>query len=172
MIEGKVYEYLNIYAEAQPGAAPDPSPDTISTLREYSEASFEVIADYSGKRPENLDPRDLSEPLGRLLSNIADLVPDLLVPRMTKGFWASRFLFICGAAASEAEVFVPTIVELLTDRSVYIKNLVLDLIAQWPHLQVPDTLPKLKKLEGMKSYQNEYGRERLEKAKAAVTQGT
>ncbi len=153
MIEDKIYEYLKEYADSMPGVCTDPSLDTTSYLREYPEESFYVIANYSGKFPENLDPRDLGDPLGRLLSNIADLVPDLLVPRMTSGFWASRYLFICSAAASKFGVFVPIIISLLNDRSIYIKSLVLGLIVQWPHLQVTEALPILNRLSGLKSFQ-------------------
>ena len=165
MIEDVIFEYLKEYVDS---SQRKPSTATVSMLRKKPEESFSVIADYSGKLPQKLDPRDLNEPLGRLLLCIIDLIPALLIPRMTSGFWASRYLFIGSAAASKAELFVPTIIDLLSDRSIYVKNLVLTLIAQYPHLRVPDALPKLEKLSGMKSYKNDYDRQYLEKALAAV----
>jgi Xaa-Pro aminopeptidase len=165
MIEDEIYEYLNAYADS---SLRNPAPATIAILRKNPKESFSVIADYSGRQPNKLDPRDLNEPLGRLLLSITDLIPDLLISRMTSGFWASRYLFIGSAAASKADLFVPTIVDLLSDRSIYVKNLVLSLIVQYPHLQVPETLPKFEKLSRMQSYKNDYDRQHLEKAMTAV----
>ena len=168
-MEKEVYSYLKVYADAALGDIPNPSSEIIEVMREEPEEAFNVIADYQGKRPRNLDPRDMDAPLGRLLEQIADLVPELFISRMTSGYWASRYPFICSAAASKSEVFVPTILNLLADRSIYIKTLVLDLIPEMPHLQVPEALPKFERLEKMKSFLNsDYDKKRLEKAKAAT----
>jgi hypothetical protein len=164
-----IYAYLKVYSDAPLRGVPDPSSETISVLRKNPKESFRLIADYRGKRPRHLDPRDLGDPLVRLLAGIADLVPELLLARMSKGFWVSRYLFICAAAASQSQQFVPSILGLLVDRSIYIKTLVLRLIAQWPHLQVADALPNLEKLSKMKTFQDsDFNQGFLEKARASI----
>lgn len=161
-----VSAYLQEYADAPHGKYPEPSSEIVEFLRKNPNESFDVIVNGLFQRPQNLDPRDLDDPLCRLLSAFVDLVPDLLIPKMTDGFWASRYLYISSAAVSKSPVFIPTIINLLTDRSIYIKSLVLQLIIQWSHLQVPEAMPIFEKLSKMKSFQNsEIDRKLLEQAK-------
>lgn len=164
-----VSAYLQEYADAPHGKYPEPSSETVEILRKNPNESFDVIVNGIFQKPQNLDPRDLDDPLCRLLSTFADLVPDLLTPKMTDGFWASRYLYISSAAVSKSPIFIPTIISLLTDRSIYIKTLVLQLINQWSHLQVPEAMPLLEKLSKMKSFQNsDRDRELLVQAKKCV----
>ena len=165
-----VSAYLQEYADAPHGKYPEPSSEIVELLRKNPNESFDVIVNGLFQKPHNLDPRDLGDPLCRLLSTFVDLVPDLLTPKMTDGFWASRYLYISSAAVSKSPVFIPTIINLLTDRSIYIKSLVLQLIIQWSHLQVPETMPIFEKLSKMKSFQNsEIDRKLLEQAKQCVS---
>jgi hypothetical protein len=168
-ISEMISAYLKEYADS-PGNKP--LPDTVKALRRDPEEAFRVIGDLEQgnfQKPENLDPRDLDAPVFQLLITFVDLVPELVIPKMTNGFWGARYPYIQSAAWSKSTVFVPTIVDLLTDRSIYIKTLILDLIIQCPHLQVPEAMPKLEKLSKMKSFQeSEQDRELLEKAKQCV----
>lgn len=141
----------------------------VDRLRENPEETFHVITDNLFEVPPALDFRDLDAPLGQLLASVADLVRDLLIPKMTKGFWGTRWLYISSAAASQSPHFTPTIIGLLLDRSIYVKTLVLNLILQWPHLRVSEAMPKLEKLSGMKAFQDsEMDRELLEKVKQSI----
>jgi hypothetical protein len=111
----------------------------------------------------------LDDPLCRVLAIAADLVPQLLIPKMTGGYWAARYFYVSAAARSGSASFIPTIVGLLTDRSIYIKTLVLELIVAWPHLRVAAVLPKLEKLAKMKSFARpDMDRHLLEKARRCV----
>jgi hypothetical protein len=161
-----VSAYLQVYADVP---YTEPSSELVEFLRENPDESFAVIANGLFQKPENLDFRDLDSPLFLLLVAFADLVPDVLIQKMTIGFWGTRYLYISSAAASKSSVFIPTIINLLTDRSIYIKTLVLDLIIQWPHLRTPDVIPQLDKLSKMKSFQNsEIDRKLLEQARQCV----
>lgn len=165
-----VSDYLRDYAGAPYGIYPNPSSEIVDFLRKNPKRSFETIANGVFLRPQNLDPRDLGAPLCKLLTSIVDLVPNLLIPRMTKGFWASRYLYISSAAQSKSPLFIPTIINLLEDRSIYIKSHVLGLIVELPHLQVFEAMAKFEKLSKMKSFQNsENDRKLLEKAKMCVS---
>jgi hypothetical protein len=158
--------YLQVYADTP---YTDPSPELVQALREQPEAFVTAISDNQFQKPANLDFRDMDDPLCRLLVPCADLVPDLIIPKMTTGFWATRFLYISSAAASTAPVFVPTLLQLLTDRSVYIQTLLLELILRWPHLQVPEALPQFEKLSQLKTFQTSaMDQELLERAKHCV----
>lgn len=168
-IKELIFAYLKAYADVNRAPYPDPLPATIKALRQNPKQAFDIIADFRGPLPANLDFRDADAPLCRLLSIIADLVPELLIPRMTTGYWASRYLFVSAAAGSKSPKFIPTIIELLTDRSIYIKTLVLQLIIDLPHLQVPEANPKLEKLGKMKSIQQSaMDSELLDRAKAIL----
>jgi hypothetical protein len=148
---------------------PDPPAPLVEELRRRPEEAFEVVVKGLYIKPEQLDFRDLDDPLNRLLSAFAELIPDRLIPKMTEGYWASRYLFITAAATSKSPLFVPTLVDLLLDRSIYIKTLVLRLILDWPHLRVAQAAAKLEKLAGMKSFQRPgMDRELLEKARGCL----
>lgn len=169
-ISDKVVMYLQEFADAPYGKYPVPSSKLVKFLRTNPRESFKVIANGSFQKPENLDFRDIDEPLCRLLITFVDLVPDLLISKMINGYWGARYLYISSAAASKSPTFVPTILDLLTDRSIYIKWLVLDLVVAYPHLQVPEAMPKLEKLSKMKSIQDwEMGQKLLERAKQCVS---
>lgn len=169
-IPEKVTAYLQEYADAPYRKEPEPSSKFVKFLRENPRESFNVIASYSFQKPENLDFRDMSDPLCRLLITFVDLVPDLLIPKMTVGFWGARYLYISSAAASKSPIFIPTIVNLLTDRSYYIKWLVLELVVTYSHLQIPEVTPKLERLSKMKSIQDsEICQKLLERAKHCVS---
>ena len=170
MGSSKIFEivstYLQVYANTP---YTEPSSEIVEFLRKDPDESFNVIAENLYQKPDNLDFRDLDDPICRLLIKFADLVPDLLIQKMTAGFWASRILYISSAAASKSPIFIPTIINLLTDRSIHIKTLVLNLIINFSHLQVPEALPKFEKLNKMKSFQNsEIDRKLLEQAKQCV----
>ncbi len=169
-VSDKVFAYLKIFADAPYRKESEPSSELVKFLRKNPRESFNVIASYSFQKPENLDFRDMGDLLCRLLKTFVDLVPDLLIPKMTVGFWGARYLFISSAAASKSPTFIPIIVNLLTDRSFYIKWLVLDLVVAYPHLQIPEVLPKLEKLSKMKSIQDsERCRKLLDQAKQYVS---
>lgn len=169
-IPDKIFAYLKTYADSPYGKYPEPSSELVKFLRRNPRESFNIIASYSFQKPENLDFRDMGDPLCSLLKTFVDLVPDLLIPKMTIGFWGARYLFISSAAASKSSKFIPTIVSLLTDRSFYIKLLVLDLVVFYPHLQIPEVLPKLEKLSKMKSIQDsERCQKLLEQAKQCIS---
>jgi hypothetical protein len=162
--------YLQLYADAPYGKYPEPSPEIIDTLRKNPGESFGVITNDLFEKPKNLDPRDLGAPLCKLLATFVDLVPDLLIPKMTDGFWASRYLYISSTALSKSPIFVSTVINLLTDRSIYIKSLVLELIIRYPHLQTPEAMSKFEKLGKMKSFQNsKINKELLERAIQCVS---
>ncbi len=164
-----IFRYLQEFADAPYNKYPNPSSSIVEVLRKNPSESFQVIANGLFQKPENLDFRDMDNPLCRLLITFADLVPELLIQKMTAGFWAARYLYISSAAACKAPVFIPVIINLLTDRSMYIKTLVLDLVITYPHLQIPEAMPKLEKLSKMKSFQNsEMDRKLLEKATQCV----
>lgn len=168
--QDRITEYLNVYANAPRNKHPVPSPSLVKFFRKHPEESFLAIANNSFQAPQNLDFRDLDDPLCRLLLTFVDLIPNLVVPQMTKGFWASRFLYISSAAASKSTVFIPTIIDLMTDRSIYIKTLVLQLIIQYPHLHVSKTIPNFEKLSKQKSFkESEMDRKLLEKAIQSVS---
>ena len=165
-----ISEYLEMYANSPSRNHPEPASETVRMLRKHPEEAFRIIDTDAFQKPENLDPRDLDDPLFRLLVTFADVIPDLLIARMTSGFWGARYTYIQCAAASKCQDFVPTLINLLTDRSIYIKTLILRLITECPHLQVPEAMPKLDKLSKMKSFQApSMDRELLEKARQCVT---
>jgi hypothetical protein len=165
-ISEMISAYLQVYADTP---YTKPSSEIVEFLRKNPDESFNVITNNLFQKPENLDFRDLDSPLFLLLVAFADLVPDLLIPKMTSGFWGTRYLYIQSAAGSKSPVFISTIISLLTDRSIYIKSLILNLIIQWSHLQVPETIPIFEKLSKMKSFQNsEIDRKLLEQAKQCV----
>ncbi len=153
-MDDDISNIISAYLEAYAYGHRNPSDDIIRIIKKNPKQAFNAIAEFSGPLPNNLDFRDINDPLCRLLLNIADSVPDLMIPRMINGYWASRYLFISSAAASESLKFIPTLIDLLTDRSIYIKTLILQLIINWPHLQVSEMIPKLEKLSKMKSFQN------------------
>ena len=164
-----ISDYLKDFADTPHRKHPEPSPEIIELLRKKPDESFNVIEKGLFQKPENLDPRDFYDQLCRLLITFADLIPNLLIPKMTNGFWGARYLYISSAAASKSPIFVPTIIDLLTDRSIYIKTLVLQLIVQWSHLQIPEAMPKFDKLSKMKSFQNsQIDRELLAQARQCV----
>jgi hypothetical protein len=168
-----ILTYLKTYSEDPLNKRSNPTTSTIGTLRNNAEASFNTIINYNGPIPTKLDPRDLDEPFGKLLSSIADLVPDLLISKMTNGYWGSRYLFISSAAASKSSKFVSTIINLLLDRSIYVKTLVLNLIIQWPHLQIIEALPLIEKLSKMKAFQKSgIDRDLLDEAKSIIMKGS
>ncbi len=146
--------YLKIWSKAPFGEYPDPPSEIVDELRAIPEEVFNTIAEYNGPR-YHIDPRDLDMPLGILLSKIADLVPHLFIPRMTEGFWGARYMYIGAAAESQTSIYKDTFVQLLTDRSIYIKTLILRLISELPHLQVHEMIPQLEKLRKMKSFQKD-----------------
>jgi hypothetical protein len=164
-----ISEYLRTYANSSFRKRPEPSSETVRTIRKYPKTTFRIIDTGAFQKPENLDPRDLDSPLFRLLVTFADLIPELLIPKMTNGFWGARYAYIQCAAASKSLDFVPTLIDLLTDRSIYVKTLMLRLIIECPHLQIPDAMPKLDKLSKMKSFQEpSIDRELLDKARQCV----
>ena len=146
--------YIKDFADSPRGEYPEPSLETIKILREEPKEVFEIITNDLYEKPAGIDIRDISRPVGRILSAIADLIPELLIPKMTTGFWGIRYLYISSAVASKSPIYVSTIIDLLTDRSIYIKTLILRHIINWPHLQVPEAIPKFEKLSKMKSFQN------------------
>jgi hypothetical protein len=157
------------YANDPQRKYPDPSSQTVKLLRQMPNEALNAIETGLYEKPENLDPRDLSHPLSRLLVTFVDLIPELLISRMTSGYSGSKWTYIQCAAASKSPVFVPIIIDLLTDRSIYIKTLILELIIDCPHLQVPEAMPKFEKLSKMKSFQNSpMDLELLEKARQCV----
>ncbi|MCP4141878.1 MAG: hypothetical protein GY755_16650 [Chloroflexi bacterium] len=157
--------YIKDFANSMKVEYIEPSAETTNELRENPEEVFEIVSNDLYTKPENIDIRDISMPLANLLIAVADLIPNLLISKMTKGDSGSRFLYISSAAASKSPIYIPTIVDLLTDRSIYIKTLILRLITDWPHLRVHETIPKFEKLSKMKSFQNSrMDRELLEKA--------
>jgi hypothetical protein len=161
-----VSTYLQVYAD---DPYTEPSSELVEFLRENPDESLDVIANGLFRKPENLDFRDLDSPLFLLLVAFADLVPDVLIQKMTIGFWGTRYLYISSAAASKSSVFIPAIINLLTDRSIYIKTLVLELIIQWPHLRTPEVIPQFDKLSKLKPFQNsEIDRKLLEQARQCV----
>lgn len=164
-----ILEIINVYikefADAPHGEAPELSPEITKILRAKPEEVFEIISNDLYKRPENMDLRDIGSPSGRLLTTVVDLIPELVIPKMTKGFWGTRYLYISSAVTSKSPIYISTIIDLLTDRSIYIKALILDSIIDWQHLRVPEAIPKFEKLSKMKSFQNsDIDRELLEKA--------
>jgi len=168
-LQQSIAEQLKAWSKS---VSAQPTLSIVRSLRKRPDDAFAAITEHQGLL-FHIDPRDISDPLGQLLSQIADLVPELMIPRMTNGFWASRYMFISAAAASEAEVFVPTFFRLITDRSVYIKGLMLHLILHFPHLQVREALPQLKRLEEMKSFQSctRRDRENLKQVVEKITNG-
>ena len=169
-LQQSIAEHLKAWSKS---VSAKPSSSVVRSLRDRPKEAFAAITEYQGPY-FHIDPRDISDPLGQLLSHIAGLVPELMIPRMTNGFWASRYMFISAAAASESEVFVPTLIQLITDRSVYIKGLLLHLILHFPHLQVREALPQLKRLEEMKSFKSctPRDRENLKQVVEKITKGT
>ncbi len=164
-----ISDYLKDFADTSLSKRLEPSLEVVDALRKNPDDAFQVIANGLYQKPENLDFRDLDDPLFRLLTTFVDLVPEVVIPKMTKGFWGGRYLYIQCAAASKAPIFVPTIINLLADRTIYIKILVLQLILQYPHLQVPEAMPQFEKLGKMKSFQDsEADRQLLEQAKQCV----
>jgi hypothetical protein len=167
-----IQNYLKLWAKAPLGEYPEPPSDIVEVLRSLPETSFNAIAEYKGPL-YHMDPRDAPTPLGILLSRIADLVPDLLIPQMTEGFWAKRYMYINAAAMSQSSLYDSTLAQLLRDRSIYIKTLVLQLILDWPHLRTHEMLPHLEKLRSMKTFQkNNADRDILYKVFAVVPEGT
>ena len=169
-LQQSVAEHLEAWSKS---VSAKPTSSVVRSLRERPEETFAAITEYQGPY-FHIDPRDISDPLGQLLSHIADLVPELMIPRMTNGFWATRYMFISAAAASESAVFVPTLIQLITDRSVYIKGLLLHLMVHFPHLQVREALPQLERLQQMKSFQacTQRDRDNLKQVVEKITKGT
>lgn len=169
-ISNIVSAYLQEYVNSKGDKYPNPSAEAIQVFRESPVDTFDVIDKSQFHKPENLDFRDLDDPIFRILVTFVDLIPDLLISKMTKGFWGTRYTYIQCAAATKSPAFIHPIVDLLTDRSIYIKTLVLELITMYPHLQIEETLPKFEKLKTMKTFQDSsMDKELLEKAIQCVS---
>ena len=164
-----ITEYLKMWSKSPHN---DPTSMMVDELRSKPEETFNAIIEYNGPR-YHIDPRDIDMPMGILLSKIADLVPHLFIPHMTEGFWGSRYMYIGAAAECQASIYKDIFVQLLTDRSTYIKTLILRLIIEWPHLQTEEMIPQLEKLRQMKSFQKDnMDKELLNKAFDVVLSNT
>lgn len=85
-----IAQYLKAWSQS---VSAKPEASIVKRLRDRPEEAFVLITKYDGPR-YHIDPRDIDDPLAHLLSEIADLVPHLLIPRMTEGFWASLYVHL------------------------------------------------------------------------------
>ena len=160
-----VNSYLHEYAHARVGDCPQPTGEVIQLLRESPEESFnELLACLGEARPCTIDPRDIDIPIGKLLMHIANLLPELIIEKLSETGSHHRSMYIHSAAASQDVVFVSHLLDLLKSRSKFVKDCVLLEISRWPHLQVPEAVPLVENLSKQKSFTSAFDRRELEKA--------
>jgi hypothetical protein len=125
---------------------------TIDLILDRGGNVFEVVDAYAGPFPDGMDPRDAGETLGLLLARIGERYPAKLMHHLqSRAFWAKKWRYLYAAASLEDDRFGPLIVSHLSDRSVYVKDAVIDILTKYHNLWSDDAALRLRQLLSGKS---------------------
>lgn len=149
-MKSEISSYLREYARGHKNGRPKPDAALVEHLRQNPREAFACITEATWERPAGLDARELDLPLINLLVVIADQIPNLIIPRLG----SDPYMMIPVAAASQCAIFIEPLIELLSSRSSTVRFQILWQITRYPHLRMPEALPRLEHLRQLKSFRD------------------
>jgi hypothetical protein len=120
---------------------------TIDRIVDRGAEVFELVDTYAGPLPDGMDFRDAGGTLALLLGRIGDRYPAKLIHHLQLRVpWPRKWRYLYAAALSQNPRFGPLIVSHLGDRSVNVKEAVVDILMKHERLWSDDAAKRLRKL--------------------------
>ena len=120
---------------------------TIDRILDRGGDVFEAVDTYAGACPDGMDPRHAGELLDLLLARIGERYPAKLMHHLqSRAFWAKKWRYLYAAASLQDDRFGPLIVSHLSDRSVHVKDAVIDILTKHRNLWSDDAAVRLRQL--------------------------